>query len=139
MYKPKCHRDVAKGIIPIYHLVSIPLPLQKKKKLAVFKKKFSYLFSCARSYCGTWNLTCIIWDLLLWYMAWPLWLWHTGSVVTMCRLTLLHSMWDLRSLTRDQTRAPCIARQNLNQRTTKKVPLPPPPNHLDIRCNNNSP
>ena len=35
---------------------------------------------------------------------------------------LLHSMWDLNSLTRNQTHVPCIARQILNNRTTREIP-----------------
>ena len=31
-------------------------------------------------------------------------------------------IWDLSSLTRDQTRAPYIERQSLNHRTTREVP-----------------
>ena len=33
------------------------------------------------------------------------------------------STWDLSSLTRDQTRTPCIGRQSLNHWTTRKVPI----------------
>ena len=32
-------------------------------------------------------------------------------------------MWDLRSLTRDQTYTPCIGRQNLNPWTAREVPI----------------
>ena len=41
-------------------------------------------------------------------------LWHGGL--------LLLSMWDLSSLTRDQTCIACVARQTLNQWTTREVP-----------------
>ena len=41
-------------------------------------------------------------------------LWHGGL--------LLLSMWDLSSLTRDQTCVACVARQTLNQWTTREVP-----------------
>ena len=40
----------------------------------------------------------------------------------MHRAWLLHSMWDLSSLIRDQTCVLCIARQILNHRTTREVP-----------------
>ena len=36
---------------------------------------------------------------------------------------LLQGMWNLGSLTRDQTGVPCIARQILNLRTIRGVPL----------------
>ena len=36
------------------------------------------------------------------------------------RAELLHSMWDLNSLARDQTHIPCIERQILNHWTTRK-------------------
>ena len=32
-------------------------------------------------------------------------------------------MWDLSSLTRDQTHVPCIGRQILNHWTTREVPV----------------
>ena len=35
---------------------------------------------------------------------------------------LLHGMWDLSSLTRDQTRVLCIRRRILNPGTTREVP-----------------
>ena len=35
---------------------------------------------------------------------------------------LLHSLWDLSSLTRAQTCIPCIARQILNHWATRKIP-----------------
>ena len=38
------------------------------------------------------------------------------------RAQLLCGMWDLSSLTRDQTHIPCIARQLLNDWTTREVP-----------------
>ena len=49
-------------------------------------------------------------------------------LVVACRLNcgvwakLLHSVWDLSSQTRDQTHIAWIARQILNQRTTREVP-----------------
>ena len=56
---------------------------------------------------------------------------HMGSVVVAYRLSnccmqakLLHSMWDLSSLTRDQTRVLCIGRWILNHWTTREVPGP---------------
>ena len=53
-------------------------------------------------------------------------MWHTGykdvgSVVEVHRLKLPLSMWDLSSLTRDQTHVPCIGRQIPNHWTT--VPM----------------
>ena len=45
------------------------------------------------------------------------------SLVLVCRLSLLCGMWDHSSLTRDQTRVPCIVRQILNLWTTREVPL----------------
>ena len=36
----------------------------------------------------------------------------------------LRGMWDLSSLTRDQTRTPCIGRQSLNHWTAREVPCP---------------
>ena len=33
-------------------------------------------------------------------------------------------MWDLSSLTRDQTRTPCIGKQSPNHWTTREVPVP---------------
>ena len=44
-----------------------------------------------------------------------------GSVLRCVGLSSCH-IWDLCSLTRDQTHVPCIGRQNLNQWTTKEVP-----------------
>ena len=40
-------------------------------------------------------------------------------------LTALKGMWDLSSLTRNQTRAPCIGRWSLNQWTARGVPPSP--------------
>ena len=37
--------------------------------------------------------------------------------------SLLFSMWDLSSLTRDQTQVPCFGRQILNHCTTREVPM----------------
>ena len=37
---------------------------------------------------------------------------------------LPHGMWDLSSLTRDQTRVPCIVRRILYHWTTREVPQP---------------
>ena len=34
----------------------------------------------------------------------------------------LHGVWDLSSLTKDQTGVPCIARWSLNHWTTREVP-----------------
>ena len=36
---------------------------------------------------------------------------------------LPRSMWDLSSLTRDQTRVPCSGRQILYQWTTREIPI----------------
>ena len=36
---------------------------------------------------------------------------------------LLHGIWNLSSLTKDQIHIPCIARQILNHWTTREVPL----------------
>ena len=36
---------------------------------------------------------------------------------------LLHGIWNLSSLTEDQTHIPCIAGQILNHWTTREVPL----------------
>ena len=47
---------------------------------------------------------------------------HVGSVVEVHRLKLPLSMWDLSSLTRDQTHVPCIGRQIPNHWTTREVP-----------------
>ena len=38
------------------------------------------------------------------------------------RAQLLNGMWDLSSLTRDQTHFPCLGRQILNHWTTRRVP-----------------
>ena len=35
-----------------------------------------------------------------------------------------HGMWDLSSLTRDQTHAPKVEAQSLNHWTTREVPIP---------------
>ena len=35
----------------------------------------------------------------------------------------LRGMWDLSSLTRDQTHTPCIGRQSLNHWPTRKSPM----------------
>ena len=37
----------------------------------------------------------------------------------------LQGMWDLSSLTRDQTCTPCLGRQSLNHWTTRELPKPP--------------
>ena len=70
--------------------------------------------------CGTPDLHCVLCDLSFR---------HTDSLLVVCRLCscgmwsyLLHSMWDLNSLTRNQTHVPCIARQILNNRTTREIP-----------------
>ena len=34
-----------------------------------------------------------------------------------------HSMWNLSSLTRDRTRAPCIGRRILNHWITREIPV----------------
>ena len=47
--------------------------------------------------------------------------WCTGSVDVMHRLVGC-SMWDSSFPTRDQTPAPCVARQILNHWTTREVP-----------------
>ena len=38
-------------------------------------------------------------------------------------LLLPHSMWDLRSQTRDQTHNPCTGKWNLSHWTTREVPI----------------
>ena len=40
-------------------------------------------------------------------------------------LTALRGMWDLSSLTRNQTHAPCVGRWSLNQWTTREAPPSP--------------
>ena len=54
--------------------------------------------------------------------------WHKGSLVEACRLRkfqhaglVTRSVWDLSSLTRDQTHVPCIGRQTLNHWITREV------------------
>ena len=42
------------------------------------------------------------------------WLWSTGSPLW-CTGLVAYGMWDLSSLSRDQTYFPCIGRQILNQ------------------------
>ena len=44
------------------------------------------------------------------------------SLVEVCGLSLSHGLWDLSSLTRDQTCVPCIGRQILNHWTSRDVP-----------------
>ena len=51
--------------------------------------------------CGTWDLLCVMQGLSLW----------------------LRIMWDISSLTKDQTHISCITRWILNHWTTKEVPL----------------
>ena len=41
-------------------------------------------------------------------------------------------MWDLSSLTRDQTRTPCIGRWSLNHWTTREVPSSHSYNHIHV-------
>ena len=70
-----------------------------------------YLASSGLSFVSQ-DICCIMWDLLLWHMdslvvahrlsSWDAWAW------------LLHSLWDLSSLTRGWTHISCIARQILN-------------------------
>ena len=50
---------------------------------------------------------------------------HMGSIVASHRLSCSHNMWDLSSLTGDQTCILCIERQILNHWTTKEVPFHP--------------
>ena len=56
--------------------------------------------------CGSQDLCCIMWGLSLWW---------TNSVVA------AHGIWDLSSLTRDQTHILCIARWILNYWTARRV------------------
>ena len=65
---------------------------------------------------------------VMWYLS----LWPTDSLVVAHRLSsfstwvyLLQSMWDLSSLTRDQTHIPYIGRQIINHWTTREVPMSP--------------
>ena len=54
----------------------------------------------------------------------PLHLWCMGSRahwLSSCSTKLLHSMWDLSSLTRDWTHVPCIGGQILNHWITREV------------------
>ena len=70
-----------------------------------------YLASSGLSFVSQ-DICCIMWDLLLWHMdslvvahrlsSWDAWAW------------LLHSLWDLSSLTRGWTHISCTARQILN-------------------------
>ena len=50
---------------------------------------------------------------------------HMGSIVASHRLSCSHNMWDLSSLTGDQTWIPCIERWILNHWTTREVPFHP--------------
>ena len=68
-----------------------------------------YLFGCVGS-CGTWEICCIMWDLLLQCMS-------IDSPFVMLGLSscspwasLLDGMWDLSSLTRDGTHVPWICK-----------------------------
>ena len=57
--------------------------------------------------------------------AQALWLWHAGSRVcrhSSCGVLVALRHVDLSSLTRDQTRVPCIGRRILNPWTTREVP-----------------
>ena len=54
-------------------------------------------------------LTCLFAAMLLLFYVWAIFFWPGG-------------LWDLSSMNRDQTPAPCIGRQSLNYCTTNKVP-----------------
>ena len=54
--------------------------------------------------------------------VWPQQLQHMGSLTVAHWLSCPLGVWDLISLSRDQTRVPCTGRQILNQWTTREVP-----------------
>ena len=58
------------------------------------------------------GLSCAVQGLLLW----------CSDSLVVVSAWLLHGMWDLSSLTRDQTLVPCIINQILNHWTTREVP-----------------
>ena len=84
--------------------------------------------------CGTWDLRCGMWDLRFGMQDLLLWCvgsssWRSVSLVEARGLSscgawaqLPHGMWDLSSLTRDQTHIPCIGRWILNHWTAREVP-----------------
>ena len=55
--------------------------------------------------CGMQDVCCITWSLLLW---------HMGSLVVVHGFSYSYSMWNLSSLTRNQTCVLCITRWMLN-------------------------
>ena len=73
-----------------------------------------FLFSS----CGTWAPECGLYS--LWYMGSPVEVRGLSSCGVWAQLP--HGMWDLSSLTRDQTHVPCIGRQSLYHWTTGEVP-----------------
>ena len=78
-----------------------------------FLLKFIYLAALGLS-CGTRDLCCST--------RTSLWLRCNGSRVRV--LSCPEARGNLSSLTRDQTRVPCIGRWILNHRTTREVPCP---------------
>ena len=81
--------------------------------------KYLFVWSCQASVAAPRTFT-RMWDLSRRHMD-SLAVAH-GFGSCSSQASLLRGTWDLRSPTRDQTHAPCVARQILNHWTTREIP-----------------
>ena len=126
------HRMACGILVPRTGIEPAPLAVRAQSPNHWTAREFPYLLFICLFVClfvlAASGLSCGTQDLSFWHASSSLR--YSGFSLVVVRglascgpwAQLPHGMWDLRSLTRDQTSVPCITRWILNQWTTRKIP-----------------